>query len=169
MIILGIDPGTATTGYGLVEIKAHRLSYVGHGTIQTAARYIFPDRLLMIYGQINQLIKKYDPTLLAVEQLFFAKNVKTALTVAQARGVVLLAGAGAGLIIEEYTPLQVKQTLTGYGRAQKDQIQKMVKAMLGLKEIPRPDDAADALAIAITAVHHHPLTALARMKKRVAP
>jgi crossover junction endodeoxyribonuclease RuvC len=155
MIILGIDPGTAITGWGIIEIKdkvpgrGDTMQAVDYGCIKTDSKTDFPKRLQIIYRELNNIIKKYQPEEIAVEQLFFAKNVKTALTVGQARGVVLLTAINAGLKIAEYTPLQVKQAMSGYGRAEKQQIQKMVKVFLCLKEIPKPDDVADALAVAI--------------------
>ncbi|MFH1239578.1 MAG: crossover junction endodeoxyribonuclease RuvC [bacterium] len=155
MIILGIDPGTAITGWGVIEAqdkipgRGDRMQAVDYGCIKTDNQTDFPRRLETIYRELNSIIKKYHPDEAAVEELFFAKNVKTALTVGQARGVVILAAVNAGLKIAEYTPLQVKQALSGYGRAEKQQIQKMVKVFLCLKDIPKPDDVADALAVAI--------------------
>ena len=165
MVILGVDPGVATVGYGVIEIKGNRLSYIGHGTIQTSSKKMLPARLLEIFNEMNRLITKHRPGLMGVEQLFFAKNVKTAMMVSQARGVILLAGEKQGVRVEEYTPLKVKSTLTGYGQADKSQIQKMVKALLGLPEIPKPDDAADALAIALTALQHHTFNELRLMEE----
>ncbi len=167
MVILGIDPGTATTGYGLIRLNGNHLFYLDHGVILTSPKTQFDQRLSQIYDNIQHLIRKYQPGLMAVEQIFFAKNAKTAMAVGQARGVVLLAAAHAGVALEEYTPLQVKKTITGFGQADKVQIQRTVKAMLGMPELPKPDDAADALAIALTALHHHPvreLEALAAQK-----
>ena len=154
MLVLGIDPGTATTGYGLVnEDDNGSLRAVSYGVISTPASMQMPERLLELFNQLNQLILLHRPESGAVEKLFFQRNVRTALSVGQGRGVVLLALAKAGLPVAEYTPLEVKQAVSGYGGADKTQVQAMVKALLGLEEIPRPDDAADALAIAITHVH----------------
>jgi crossover junction endodeoxyribonuclease RuvC len=149
MVILGIDPGTAITGYGLIEKQGNHLKRIAYGAILTVAEISTALRLQQISRELQTIIKQYRPDVMAVEQLFFNKNVRTALTVGQARGVVLLAGAEAGLDIMEYTPLQVKMAVVGYGRAEKKQIQEMVRILLCLNEIPKPDDAADALAIAI--------------------
>lgn len=151
-IILGIDPGLADTGYGLL-IKEEELKYLTHGCIKTKAGLAMADRLKKIYQELKSIIKKYSPEVIAVEKLFFCKNVKTALDVGQARGVILLTASQATLQLEEYTPLQVKQAVVGYGKADKQQIQAMVKTILRLKKIPEPDDAADALAIAICCAH----------------
>lgn len=153
MIILGIDPGTATTGYGVVESRDNKLKMIDYGCIRTPAKTPDAERLLEIDRQLIKLIKKYKPEQVGVEDLFFFKNLKTAIKVSQARGVVLSRIAGSGTIAREYTPLQVKQAVAGYGRADKTQVQKMVKLLLGLKETPKPDDAADALAIAICCAH----------------
>lgn len=149
MIILGIDPGFARTGYGVVEEKNKNLRMLDYGCISTPAGFIFEKRLEKIREKLVRLIKKYTPSVCAVEKIFFCKNTKTAIDVGQARGVVILTAAEKNLKIIEFTPLQVKQFITGYGKAEKGQIQKMVKILLGLKEIPKPDDAADALALAI--------------------
>ncbi len=151
-IILGIDPGLADTGYGLL-IKERELKYLTHGCIKTKAGLAMADRLKKIYQELKSIIKKYSPEVIAVEKLFFCKNVKTALQVGQARGVVLLAAGQTNLRLEEFTPLQVKQAVVGYGNADKQQVQAMVKTILRLKKIPEPDDAADALAIAICCAH----------------
>ena len=150
MRILGIDPGTATTGFGLIEKQGGTLKFVDAGVITTLPEFSMPNRLITIHEELSQLIVELKPDEVAVELLYFASNVTTALSVGQARGVILLAAAEAGLPIGEYTPLQVKIACTGYGRADKKQIQEMVRMMLGLNAIPRPDDAADGLAIAIT-------------------
>jgi crossover junction endodeoxyribonuclease RuvC len=149
MLILGIDPGIATTGCGIVEERDSSLVARYYGVVLTESKWCMPDRLQKVYSEITQLIGEYRPDAVAVEELFFCNNAKSAIAVGQARGVALLAAVNTGLPVYEYTPLQVKQALTGYGRADKDQVGKMVKTLLGLKEIPRPDDAADALAIAI--------------------
>ncbi len=155
MRILGIDPGTATTGFGVIDWQVGKAKFVSAGVITTPAGEEMPRRLLTIQKELAQLIKEFKPDQFAVELLYFAANVTTAMTVGQARGVVIVTAAEAGLGVHEYTPLQVKQAITGYGRADKKQIQEMVKTMLGLPEIPKPDDAADGLAIAITHAHSH--------------
>jgi crossover junction endodeoxyribonuclease RuvC len=136
--ILGIDPGTATMGWGVIRQEGNRLRYVQHGAV-----------LARLYDGVTQLIEGYRPETVAVEELFFNTNVTTAITVGQARGVALLAAYRAGIEVHEYTPLQVKQAITSYGRADKRQVQEMVRVLLNLREVPRPDDAADGLAIAI--------------------
>jgi crossover junction endodeoxyribonuclease RuvC len=150
-IILGLDPGTATTGFGVIKEDQHQISLVDCGYIATASTDSDSDRLLIIGRAIEKLLKQYRPDAVAVEKLFFAKNQTTAMAVSQARGVVLAGIARHQLPILEYTPLQVKQAITGYGRADKQQMQRMVKALLKLEEVPKPDDVADALAIAICA------------------
>ena len=152
-IILGIDPGIADTGYGVIRDDGGRLTCLACGSIKTAAGLDLVWRLEILYKELNLLIKKYQPELAAIEQLFFNKNVRTALIVGQARGVALLALAQNKLPIIEFTPSQVKQAVSSYGQASKLQVQKMVKLILNLKELPRPDDAADALAIAICALN----------------
>jgi len=153
-LVLGIDPGTATTGYGLVRDREDgSLEMLAFGTIQTLAGMPAHQRLSLLYHQLNELILLHRPDSCAVEKLFFQSNVKTALAVGQARGVVLLAIAEAGLDVREYTPNEVKQAVAGYGSAGKKQVQEMVRVLLGLSEIPKPDDAADALAIAICHLH----------------
>ncbi len=161
MLILGIDPGTAIMGYGLIEKKGNRLFPVDYACWRTPAHTPMPERLLMLYHEIEAYIKEKQPHHVAVEELFFNRNTTTAISVGQARGVVLLAAAQCGLPVYEYTPLQVKQAVAGYGRADKQQIQQMVRALLGLQEIPKPDDTADALAIAIC--HAHSVNLLNRM------
>ncbi len=150
MTILGIDPGFDRAGWGVLVVDHGRVHTVSYGCIQTSRRDTAADRLLALSQCLAKTIKDHTPNLFVVEKLFFQKNAKTAIAVGEARGVILLAAAAAGLKIVECTPLQVKQAVTGYGRADKPQIQKMIKAILGLKEIPKPDDAADALAIAYT-------------------
>jgi crossover junction endodeoxyribonuclease RuvC len=150
-LVLGIDPGTATTGYGLVRHREDgSLESLAYGTIQTPAGCPAYQRLSLLYHQLNDLLLLHRPDSCAVEKLFFQTNVKTALSVGQARGVVLLAISEAGLEIAEYTPNEVKQAVAGYGSAGKKQVQEMVRVLLALPDIPQPDDAADALAIAIT-------------------
>lgn len=149
MRTLGIDPGTATTGFGVVDEVDKKLSLVEYGCIKTPAGLGMPERLKMISAGLKEVIEKHNPENVAVEQLFFCSNAKTAIKVGEARGVILLTAAQAGLKISEYTPLQVKMALTGYGKADKKQVQYMVKNILGCKETPKPDDAADAIAIAV--------------------
>jgi crossover junction endodeoxyribonuclease RuvC len=153
MIILGVDPGTAIAGYGILHSDGDALQVVTYGAITTPANWVMPKRLQHIYSELTALIQKYQPTDAVVEKLFFSKNVRTALSVGQARGVALLAAAQAGLAIHEYTPLEIKQAVVGYGRAEKAQIQQMVRMLLQLEHVPQPDDAADALAIAICHAH----------------
>ncbi len=150
MRILGIDPGTGILGFGVIDVAANgQAKLVDAGVIRTPAKQPDSDRLQTIYDELHEVITACKPTVMSVEKLFFAQNVTTAMTVSQARGVVLLCGKQHGLELHEFTPLQIKQTLTGYGRADKKQIQEMVRVLLGLKEVPKPDDAADALAAAI--------------------
>lgn len=153
MRILGIDPGTATTGYGIIDIIDNDvIDVVNYGVIHTTPDQPMPERLKAIFDDMNYLIENFKPEIMAIEELFFFKNSKTVITVSQARGVVLLAAANHGIEIKEYTPLEVKVTLTGYGRADKLEMQNTVTDLLNLEEIPKPDDAADALAIALC--HH---------------
>ena len=149
MLVLGIDPGTATTGYGVVSSAGDTLALVAAGTIETPAGAPLPARLQMIYRGLAEVIRAWDPTEAAIEELFFSKNARTALAVGHGRGVVLLALADAGLPVSEYKPAQIKQAITGYGQADKRQMQEMVRLLLGLDSIPKPDDAADAIAVAI--------------------
>lgn len=158
MIILGIDPGIADTGYGVIQTEGHELACLNYGSIKTKAGTPLPERLEIINKELNKIIKKYKPNLMAVEQLFFCKNVKTALVVGHARGVVLLTAKQNEVPVVEFTPLQVKQAVSSYGQASKAQVQKMVKLILNLKEIPKPDDAADALAAAICASNSSRIT-----------
>jgi crossover junction endodeoxyribonuclease RuvC len=148
--ILGIDPGTATMGWGVIRQEGNRLRYVQHGTVTTPSIWEMPRRLARLFDGVTELLEGYRPQTVAVEELFFNTNITTAITVGQARGVAILAAYKAGVVVHEYTPLQVKQAITSYGRADKRQVQEMVRALLNLREIPRPDDAADGLAIAIT-------------------
>lgn len=158
--ILGIDPGTGILGFGVIEIeKGGKAKLLDGGVIRTPAKDTDAERLLTIYNDLESFIKELQPSVMAVEKLFFAQNVTTAMTVAQARGVVLLLGKKHGMEVFEYTPLQIKQALTGYGRADKKQMQEMVRVILGLKTVPTPDDCADALAAAICHANytsHHP-------------
>lgn len=155
MITLGIDPGTATVGFGVVkEHNDGTLEAIHYGVIKTTPDQLMPERLQIIYDGVAALAEKFQPDRAGVEELFFAKNVTTAITVAQGRGVILLALQKAGVMIAEYKPNNVKQSISGYGGAKKPQMQEMVRILLGLDTIPRPDDAADALAIAITDIHN---------------
>jgi len=149
MRIIGIDPGTGILGFGVIDVSKGKSKLVDAGVIRTPVKEDDAIRLQIIYEELTDIIAATKPTEMSVEKLFFAQNVTTAMTVAQARGVVLLTGKQAGLTIYEYTPLQIKQSLTGYGRAEKKQIQKMVRVILELKTLPKPDDCADALAAAI--------------------
>jgi crossover junction endodeoxyribonuclease RuvC len=153
MIILGVDPGTAITGYGIIKVDGNKFQPLEYSCIYTETTSTNELRLKKIYESISAIIEKYRPDEMAVEELFFNKNIRTALSVGQARGVILLAGALKGIPVSEYTPLQVKQSVVGYGRAHKQQVQHMVKVFLNLPEIPKPDDAADALAIAVCHAH----------------
>ncbi len=150
MVILGIDPGIAIVGYGVIDYTDMKMRLIDYGAILTPAGMKIPERLDIIFDSMTEIIEKFRPDAIAFEELFFAKNVKTAITVAQARGVAVTAAYKKNKEIYEYTPLQIKQALTGYGRADKLQIQTMVKNLLGLSSIPKPDDAADAVAVAIT-------------------
>jgi crossover junction endodeoxyribonuclease RuvC len=150
MRILGIDPGTGILGFGVIDVEKGQVSIVDAGVIKTPVKQADSDRLETIFTELSEIIAETKPSVMAVEKLFFAKNVTTAMSVSQARGVVLLLGKQNKLELYEYTPMQIKQALTGYGKATKLQIQEMVRTVLKLKEIPRPDDAADALACAIT-------------------
>jgi len=161
MLVLGIDPGTATTGYGLVrELEDGSLTVVGYGVILTPAKTPQEQRLLMLYDRLRELLLLHRPDSGAVEKLFFQRNVTTAIAVGQARGVILLGMAQFAIPVFEYTPLEVKQSITGYGGAEKLQVQMMVQAVLQLPELPRPDDAADALAIAVCHVQSYRMRAL---------
>ena len=150
MRILGIDPGTGILGFGVIEIdEKNKAHLVDAGVIRTPVKEDDATRLYTIYEELLDIITSTKPQIMSVEKLFFAQNVTTAMTVAQARGVVLLVGQQNGLELHEYTPLQIKQAITGYGRADKKQMQEMVRVILGLKEVPKPDDCADALAAAL--------------------
>jgi crossover junction endodeoxyribonuclease RuvC len=153
MIVLGIDPGTAATGYGIVERTGSKLRMVDYGCFETLSTDNLPHRLLLIHQAVSGLIAEHRPELVGVERLFFNRNVQTAFAVGQARGAVLLAAAEAGVPVFEYGPHEVKMAVTGYGRADKAQVQRMVQVVLGMSVLPRPDDAADALAVAICLAH----------------
>ncbi len=153
MKVLGIDPGIAIVGYGIVEHIGNRFRVHDYGSIQTKAGTPVVERLKIVYDSLVALIEKEKPDCMAIEELFFNTNSKTAITVAEARGVLLLGAVNSGIEVFEYTPLQVKQAVTGYGRADKNQVQQMTKSLLGLDRVPKPDDTADALAIAICHAH----------------
>jgi len=153
MRVLGLDPGLAITGYGLVEGEGQRLQSLAHGVIRTPARMAVAERLVLLHDELSQLLTCYCPEVAAVEELFFETNARTAMQVGQARGVLLLTLAQAGVPVVEYTPMQVKQAVTGYGGADKQQVQQMIALLLNLADVPKPDDAADALAVSVC--HHH--------------
>ena len=160
MLVLGIDPGTAITGYGLVREDEEGLTLVDYGVITTAAGRPLPERLQAIYQGLADVAREHQPQQAAVEELFFSRNVRTALSVGHARGVTLLALADAGLAIHEYKPLEIKQAITGYGGAGKQQVQEMVRLLLNLDAVPEPDDAADAVAVAVCHIHSARMKAL---------
>lgn len=153
MRVLGIDPGTAIVGYGIIDYSLKKYEVMDYGCIFTDKSLDMEDRLVIIYDELTKLIEKFNPTHIAIEELFFFKNNKTVISVGQARGIIVLAGMKKGIKPVGYTPLQVKMGITGYGKADKKQVQTMVQKILGLKEIPKPDDAADALAIAVTHIN----------------
>ena len=159
MIVLGIDPGTAATGYGIIERDGSRLRLIDYGCLETLSTQQLPTRLLEIHRAVTELIVTHRPDQIGVERLFFNRNVQTAFAVGQARGVVLLAAAEHGLPVFEYGPHEVKMAVTGYGRADKTQVQRMVQMVLGMSKLPKPDDAADALAVAICLAHARPQAA----------
>jgi crossover junction endodeoxyribonuclease RuvC len=154
MLVIGIDPGTALTGYGLIQRNSDSsLKLIDYGVIRTSSQQPMSRRLVKLHSELETLLKRHQPKQAAVERLFFQKNVTTAISVGQARGVVLLALGSAGLPVEEYTPQDIKLAVTGYGAADKGQMQRMVKMLLAMDEVPKPDDAADALAVAICHAH----------------
>jgi crossover junction endodeoxyribonuclease RuvC len=162
LLVLGIDPGIGTTGYGVVGEDARgEVALVAYGAIETPPGAPMPERLLRLYNEMTAAFQQYQPESVAVEQLFFGRNVTTAIMVGQARGVILLAAAQAGLAVYEYKPAEVKQAISGYGNADKRQMQEMVKLLLHLDRIPRPDDAADAVAVAVCHFHSARLRRLA--------
>ncbi len=163
MRILGIDPGYAILGWGVIDVVGNKFSVIDYGSILTDTKMEMPARLQVLYNGLTEIINKYKPDDASIEELFFNSNAKTAILVGEARGVAVLACANGGLNIEEYTPLQIKQALVGYGRADKKQVQFMVKTMLNLKAVPKPDDTADALAAAIC--HAHAADTKKMMKK----
>jgi crossover junction endodeoxyribonuclease RuvC len=153
MIIVGIDPGLATVGFGVIQKGEEKIIPVSYGCIQTSSEKQTSERLLEIYNEINALFEKYNPQAVAIEKLFFNKNVTSALSVSEARGVILLAAQRKQIPVFEYTPAQIKQAITGTGHADKRQMQEMITRVLGLDELPRPDDAADGLSIALCHIH----------------
>ena len=155
MIILGIDPGYAIVGYGVLEYNGNKFKVIEYGAITTDASMEMFDRLKSIHDDLNKIIERVKPDFMAIEELFFNSNQKTAINVAQARGVLLLSALNHGVEVFEYTPLQVKQAVAGYGRPDKNQVQQMVKLLLGLEKVPKPDDTADAVAIAICHGHSY--------------
>lgn len=157
MIIMGFDPGLAILGYGIVKKDGYNLNHIAHGVIETVSGMPLDRRLHILFDELQSLIDKYRPDSIAVEEMFFSKNVKTAISVAHARGIIILSASLKSIPLYEYTPLEVKQALTGYGRAQKLQMQQMVKILLGLELIPKPDDAADALAVSICHINRSPM------------
>ena len=161
MRVLGIDPGTVTSGYGLIDEEGHRIFYVDSGGICTSSKLAFPQRLMKIYEGLSEVIGRHQPDVVAVESVFFAKNVQAALKLGHARGVALLAAVNMKIPVFEYSPLEIKQAVVGYGLADKPQVQQMVKTLLALKSLPKPHDASDALAAAICHIHS------ARMKEKV--
>ena len=166
MRVLGIDPGTAIVGYGVIEHDGYDFRCIDHGVIRTPAKTPLADRLLEIHEQLTRLVRALGPDHVAVEELFFTNNAKTALSVGHARGVILLTIRERGLPLYEYTPNQVKQALVGYGSADKAQVQEFLRLLLGLGDIPKPDDAADALAVAICHANSHRLNDLAGSTRR---
>lgn len=152
MRIIGIDPGTGILGFGVVEVDGTKLTMIDAGVVKTPAHTPLDERLEDIFDSLTEIIRETKPDMMSIEKLFFARNVTTAMSVSHARGVAMLTGRKAKLPIHEYTPMQIKQTLTGYGKADKKQVQEMVRLHLGLRDVPKPDDCADALAAAIT--HH---------------
>ncbi len=152
-VILGIDPGLANTGYGVIQISGGRTKYLIHGVIETASKMNLGERLSLIYDAVSDLIRHFSPESAGIENLYFAKNRTSAIPVAQARGILLLSLFQNGVTAYEFPPQEIKQALTGNGRASKEQVQEMVRVMLGLKEIPKPDHASDALAVAICCYH----------------
>ena len=162
MRILGIDPGYAILGYGVIEMTGNRFKAIDYGAVTTDAGEDMPNRLKILYNSLMEIIYRYEPEVASIEELFFNTNAKTAILVGQARGVAVLACVNSGLEIAEYTPLQIKQALVGYGRAEKMQVQSMVKTILNLKQVPKPDDTADALAAAVC--HGHSAGSRRRLK-----
>ena len=162
MRILGIDPGYAIMGYGVLDYKGNRFKTVGYGSVETEAGLPMPERLKLLYDGLTEIIQKYEPDEVSIEELFFNRNVTTAIGVGEARGVAMLACVEGGLVVSEYTPMQIKQALVGYGKAEKAQVQMMVKTILNLPEVPKPDDTADAVAAAICHAHSRNARGLGR-------
>ncbi len=160
MLVMGIDPGFAITGYGIVKYEGNKFSPVEYGAVLTKAGEPFDRRLLKLDQEIGLIIDRYRPDAVSIEELFFNTNIKTAIMAAHGRGVAMTAAARAGIEVFEYTPLQVKQSVVGYGRAEKKQVQQMIKAILNLPEIPKPDDVADALAVAVCHCHSCKLSSI---------
>ncbi|MBM7613875.1 crossover junction endodeoxyribonuclease RuvC [Alkaliphilus hydrothermalis] len=164
MIILGIDPGFAIMGYGIIHYEGNRFKPIHYGAIKTPSQMSTDLRLKEIYKDLCDIIDTYKPDVVAIEELFFNNNAKTAIMVGQARGVAIVAAANKGCLIYEYTPLQVKQGVVGYGRADKTQVQQMIKALLNLEKVPKPDDVADALAVAVCHAHSGRFNELFKLK-----
>jgi crossover junction endodeoxyribonuclease RuvC len=161
MAVIGLDPGSAITGFGILEEGSdHSLKVIEYGVFRTSSKMNTADRLMSLYGQLNEILALHRPDSGAVEKLYFQRNVTTAITVGQARGVLMLALAQASIPIAEYNPMEIKQAVAGYGKADKQQMQQMVKMLLGLEKIPKPDDAADALAVAVCHIHSRKLNQL---------
>lgn len=160
MRIIGLDPGTATTGYGIIDVVDGQPHVVTWGTIRTSADTETPQRLQKIYRELAQLLAEYEPDAAGIEEVFFGRNITTAISVGQARGVLILALADAGVPVGEYSPPKIKDSVTGYGKADKHQVQLMVRNLLDLEETPRPDDAADGLAVALTHYQHQRFSSL---------
>jgi crossover junction endodeoxyribonuclease RuvC len=169
MLVLGIDPGSETTGWGVVDGDARRYKLVDFGTVKVPAGDSFASRLLKISDGVDAVIKRFRPDACSVEQAFYAVNVQTAIKLGQVRGVILVAAERAGVEIAEYAPRLIKQTVVGYGGAEKQQVQEMVRVLLAMKEIPQPHDAADALAIAITHLHHTSPAGRAAQSSKLSP
>ena len=164
MRIIGIDPGYAIVGYGVLEYENNKFKVIDYGAVLTTPKNTMPERLKIVYDSLYSIFSKYKPDAIAFEELFFNQNVKTAIAVGQARGVSILAAQNLGISVFEYTPLQVKQAVVGYGRADKKQVQQMVKTVLSLKSIPKPDDTADALAVAICHGHSSHMSNIFKIK-----
>ena len=162
MRILGIDPGYAIMGYGVLDYNGNRFKTVGYGSVETEAGLPMPERLKLLYDGLTEIIQKYEPDEVSIEELFFNRNVTTAIGVGEARGVAMRACVEGGLVVSEYTPMQIKQALVGYGKAEKAQVQMMVKTILNLPEVPKPDDTADAVAAAICHAHSRNARGLGR-------
>lgn len=160
MVILGIDPGYATVGYGVINFCGSKCTVIEYGTIKTPKDKPLPERLGFIADEMEKLLERFCPDIVAVEELFFYNNQKTAIFVAEARGALLVPCLKSKAKLYEFTPMQIKQAMTGYGRADKNQIQQMVKVLLGLDKVPKPDDAADALAVALTCAQTNRLSGL---------